>query len=174
MRNKFLAGVLIAVLLTVLVVTPLAIGATGSAPSPANICAIDHGRILVSTHRSVAGEDTAFSVGLTLTNSYCSELVGPSGVDTAPSIQSEIDSYYQALKLTEIGSAESRLAGDVDTGQKWISKLRDWQADSQNYYNQWPSMSDGAKDTVTREMLRRMGLTWSGLADLLTILDKGR
>ena len=66
------------------------------------------------------------------------------------------------------------LSADVDTGQKWVSKLRDWQTDAQNYYDQWPTMTDTAKDAVTREMVRRMGLTWGGLADLLTVLDKGR
>ncbi len=70
--------------------------------------------------------------------------------------------------------ANSDLAADADIGQKWVSKLRDWQTDAQNTYGQWPVMSDAAKDNATREMVRRLGLTWGGLADLLTVLGKGR
>ena len=80
----------------------------------------------------------------------------------------------EAIVGAELEAAEISLAADVDTGQKWVPKLREWQADAQNTYDQWPGMSDAAKDNATREMVRRLGLTWGGLADLLTVLDTGR
>ena len=86
----------------------------------------------------------------------------------------ELAKYLGLTQVAAMEESEQRLNADVDTGQKWVSKLRDWERDAQNYYNQWPTMSDAGKDAVTREMVRRLGLTWGGLADVLTFLDKGR
>ncbi len=94
-------------------------------------------------------------------------------VDRAATV-GEVTIYADYVLQVGKDAAEISLAAEVDTGQKWVAKLREWELDAQNYYGQWPSMSDAAKDSVTREMVRRMGLTWGGLADLLTVLDKGR
>ena len=43
-------------------------------------------------------------------------------------------------------TANSNLAADANTGQKWVSKLREWRIDAQSTCDQWPVMSDAAKD----------------------------
>lgn len=90
----------------------------------------------------------------------------------------EVAIYVDSLAAIDFDLSDARLAADIETGQKWVEKLREWSVDAQNYYDQWPTLNgeqNGTeKDAVMREMLRRQGLTWAGLADLLTVLDKGR
>ena len=109
----------------------------------------------------------------TLTLIY-TDRVGTNPPASRDATAAETANWIRGALLQEVATSETNLSADVDTGQKWVPKLRDWQTDAQNYYAQWPAMSDAVKDAVTREMVRRMGLTWGGLADLLTVLDKGR
>lgn len=50
--------------------------------------------------------------------------------------------------------------------------LRQWSADAQTHYDDWPTKTNAQKDAVHRETLRRLGVFFDRFADLL--LMEGR
>lgn len=48
-----------------------------------------------------------------------------------------------------------------------IATLRQWAVDAQDAFTTWPNKTALQKDATTREVIRRLGLLMTGVADIL-------
>lgn len=173
MRYKTTA-ISVIVILSSLIVIPFAMASSERSPQPANLCTIDHGRLLISTHRDISGEETAFSVGLTTGDVYCSELVTSGGTDTSPSIQSEIDMYLRLLSFVETQTARGNLSAEVEPGKKAVEILREWSTQAMAINASWDSLTANQKDDRVKELFRRNAIFWDKYADDLVTRGLGQ
>lgn len=56
--------------------------------------------------------------------------------------------------------------------QQAYNTLRNWSNDAETTHANWPTMTQGQKDAVMREVIQRLGLFFDRFADLLLIEGK--
>lgn len=59
------------------------------------------------------------------------------------------------------------MGGDLVSDSQSIATLRQWAVDAATANTNWPTMTAGQKDATTREVIRRLGLLMTNLADVL-------